>query len=248
MRRATGCRAVRPHIATETSRETPMNRPSLSAAVVALCAILLAATAAGAELPLVFSEDFEAGADRWRPTDPQSWKITQTPQGKVYSLVKDSQYKPPYRSPVNIALLEDVVVSDFVLNLRVQSTVEDYNHRSMVVVFGYQDPAHFYYVHFGKRTDDHANQIFIVNAAPRVKISTKTTTGTAWDDAWHRVKIERHLSDGQIAVYFDDMNEPVMTAVDKTFAWGRIGIGAFDDLGNFDEIELRGTVVEPETR
>ena len=26
-----------------------------------------------------------------------------------------------------------------------------------------------------------------------------------------------------------------MTAVDKTFAWGQIGLGAFDDLGNFDE-------------
>ncbi len=140
-------------------------------------------------------------------------------------------------------MLKDVVVGDFVLEARVQSTVEDYGHRSMVIVFGYQDPAHFYYVHFGKKTDDHANQIFIVNDAPRVKISTKTTPGTPWDDDWHQVKIVRNVDNGQIDVYFDDMQSPVMTAVDKTFAWGQIGIGAFDDLGNFDDIDLRGNVV-----
>ena len=84
------------------------------------------------------------------------------------------------------------------LEVKLQSTVKDYDHRSLVLVFGYQDPAHFYYVHFGKKTDDHANQIFIVNGAPRLKISTKTTPGTAWDDAWHEVKIVRNVGDGSI--------------------------------------------------
>ncbi len=213
----------------------------LSAVMVSL----LAARAPAAELPLVFSENFEQGAERWKPTDPKSWSITKTPEGQVYSLTKDSDYKPPHRSPVNIALLDDVTVSDFALDIKLQSTVKDYDHRSLVLVFGYQDPSHFYYVHFGKKTDDHANQIFIVNDAPRVKISTKTTPGTPWDDAWHKVRITRDVESGKTAVYFDDMSEPVMTAEDKTFAWGRIGIGAFDDLGNFDDVELRGTIVEP---
>jgi hypothetical protein len=42
-------------------------------------------------------------------------------------------------------------------------------------------------------------------------------------------------------VYFDNMQTPVMTARDKTFTWGQIGIGTFDDNGNFDDITLRGT-------
>jgi hypothetical protein len=196
------------------------------------------------ELPLVLREDFEQGAKRWKPLDARSWKVSESPEGHAYSLIADSEYKPKYRSPVNIALLQDVAVSDFVLDARLQSTVPDYGHRSLVLVFGYQDSDHFYYVHFGKQADDHANQIFIVNGAPRVKISTKTTPGTSWDDAWHRVRIKRDVTSGEIAVYFDDMVEPVMTAVDKTFAWGGIGIGAFDDLGNFDDIELHGTAVQ----
>ncbi len=203
---------------------------------------------AAEELPVLLREDFEQGAARWRPFDPNSWKVLETPAGRVYSLFEQSKYQPPHRSPVNIAILEDLVVGDFVLEARLQSTVKDYNHRSLVLVFGYQDPAHFYYVHFGKKTDDHANQVFIVNDAPRVKISTRTTPGTAWDDAWHQVKITRNAGDGAIAVYFDDMQEPVMTATDSTFAWGQIGIGAFDDLGNFDDITLAGRRIDSPAR
>lgn len=211
---------------------------------LALTALLSTVAAVhAAELPLLIAEGFEHGADRWQPTDAKAWKVLETPQGNVYNLFQQCEYKPPYRSPVNFSLLKDLVVSDFVLETRLQSTVKDYAHRSLVLVFGYQDPAHFYYVHFGKKTDDHANQIFIVNDAPRTKISSKTTPGTAWDDAWHRVKITRTIVDGGIAVYFDDLDNPVMTATDTTFAWGQIGIGAFDDLGNFDDLTLRGTLV-----
>lgn len=218
-----------------------------------VAAVLLAASSGSralvaAELPVVLKEDFENGADRWQPFDPQSWKILATPQGNVYSLFADSKYQPPYRSPVNVALLKDIVVGDFVLECNLQSTVKDYDHRSLVLVFGYQDPAHFYYVHFGKKTDNHANQIFIVNGAPRLKISTETTPGTKWDDDWHRVKIAHDTSDGTIEVFFDNMKRPVMEAIDETFRWGQIGLGAFDDLGNFDNIVLRGQVVKKPSR
>jgi hypothetical protein len=221
---------------------------ALVVATLAIAAIAIGGASHAADAPLVVRDDFEQGAARWQPMDPQSWKILSTPRGNVYSLFKQSDYKPPYRSPVNIALLDDVVVGDFVLDCRVQSTVKDYAHRSMVVVFGYQNPAHYYYVHFGKRTDDHANQIFIVDGAPRLKISTETTPGTPWDDAWHRVRIARTVADGKIAVYFDDLEKPVMTAVDKTFAWGQVGVGAFDDLGNVDDVVLRGRLVPPGDR
>jgi hypothetical protein len=223
-----------------------MNTLRLSSMMTLAAAMLLCGSLArAAELPLLLKEDFEQGASRWQPFDEKSWQVLDTPAGKVYGLVADSKYQPPYRSPVNVSLLKDIVVGDFVLECRVQSTVKDYDHRSLVLVFGYQDPSHFYYVHFGKKTDNHANQIFLVDGAPRVKISTETTPGTRWDDAWHQVKIARDASDGSIEVYFDDMKRPVMEAVDDTFRWGQIGLGAFDDLGNFDNLTLRGTLVKP---
>jgi hypothetical protein len=195
-------------------------------------------------LPVVYSEDFEKGADHWQPLDPDQWKIKKTDDGQVYSQhEKKSKYKPPHRSPTNIALLKDVTVGDFELKVKVHSTHEDYGHRDACLVFGYQDPSHFYYVHLGKQADDHANQIFIVNDAPRTKISLTSTTGTNWQDRWHDVKIVRDAKEGTIEVFFDDMKKPVMTAKDKTFVWGRIGIGTFDDTADFDKLELRGVKV-----
>lgn len=193
------------------------------------------------KLPEVFTEDFEKGADRWQPTDAKAWKIEKTDKGNVYSQFKKrSKYTPPHRSPYNIALVKDVSVSDFQLDAKVRSTHKDYPHRDACLFFGYQDPAHFYYVHLGKRADPHANQIFIVNAKDRTKISTTTTEGTNWDDEWHHVRIRRDVKSGSIEVFFDDMKKPVMTATDKTFTWGRVGLGSFDDTTHWDDVKLQG--------
>ena len=202
-----------------------------------------------AELPKVFSDDFEMGAAHWQPTDETAWKIEKTDRGHVLSQFKKrSKYSPPHRSPYNIALLKDVLVSDFQLDVQVKSTHPDYGHRDVCLFFGYQDPAHFYYVHLGKKTDAHANQIFIVNDKPRTKISLKTTDGTDWDDKWHHVRIVRKTSDGEIEIYFDDMETPVMVAKDKTFTWGQVGLGSFDDTGAWDDFRLRGLKVEKPKR
>jgi hypothetical protein len=193
---------------------------------------------------LLFSDDFMKGAARWEPSDPDAWKVIETDKGKAYSQFRQSKYSPPHRSPLNFALVKDLIAGEVVLEARARSTTRDYPHRDMCLFFGYQDPAHFYYVHLGKKTDDHANQIFIVNGAARQKISTKTTEGTPWDDGWHQLKLVRRVSDGTIEVYFDDMKTPVMTARDKTFVWGRVGVGSFDDTGDWMAVKVHGTRVE----
>jgi hypothetical protein len=39
-------------------------------------------------------------------------------------------------------------------------------------------------------------------------------------------------------VYVNDFKKPIMRAKDKTFEWGRIGFGSFDDTGRIAEIKL----------
>lgn len=192
--------------------------------------------------PLLASDDFSAADPfaRWEPTDAKAWKRVEQDGNGVFNQFAQSKYQTPVRSPFNRAMLKDVLVGDCVLDVKLQSTARDYPHRSLCLFFGYQDPAHFYYVHFGQKTDDHANQIFIVNNEPRKKISTKTTEGTPWNNEWHRARIVRKVESGEIAVYFDDLETPVMTAVDKTFTWGQVGIGSFDDTGNFDDVRVYG--------
>ena len=202
-----------------------------------------------AELPTVLKEDFKRGFAAWETTDPSAWRVREEKKGssnRLLELYGKSDYKPPHRSPFNMALYRYATVGDFEMTLRLQATKESYGHRDLCLFFGYQDPAHFYYVHLGQKMDDHANQIFIVNDAPRIKISEKTTSGTPWEDgAFHEVKLVREVESGLIEVYFDDMETPVMTAHDKTFDWGRIGVGSFDDTGLFDDVVLKGVEVKP---
>lgn len=199
-------------------------------------------------LPLLIHEDFEDGkADGWQPTDPKAWRIETQGKNHVYSQFKKrSDFNPPVRSPYNRSILKDYNVGSFVLDVRLQSTHKDYGHRDLCLFFGVQDDSHLYYVHLGKKADDHANQVFIVNNKPRTKISITSTDGTDWNDEWHHARIVRDIKTGKIEVYYDDMKNPVMTARDKTFTSGRVGVGSFDDTGHFDHVLLYGEKGEKE--
>jgi hypothetical protein len=205
-----------------------------------MIAMMLLALAGVQDLPLVLEEDFEKGLDRWELLDAGAWRLGDGPTGKMLVQHRKSEYKPPVRSPFGLALLKDVKVGDFVLEAKCRSTVKDYGHRDLVLVFGYQDASHYYYSHLGKKTDDHANQVFIVNGADRKKISSRTTPGTNWTDGWHRVKVVRKAKEGRIEVYFDDLETPAQVAEDRTFGSGRVGVGSFDDLGEWDDLRLTG--------
>ncbi len=193
-----------------------------------------------AGLPLVFSEDFEQGRERWETTDDKSWTHREVDGNKVFGInSRKNSYKPKVTSPHHIALIKDIEVADFVLTFRVRSTKDTGGHRDCCVIFNHQDPTNFYYVHLGAKPDPRSGQIMIVKDAPR-KALTENKNKTPWDDDWHQVKIVRDTKSGKIEVYFDDMEQPHMSAVDKTFGKGRIGVGSFDDMNDFDDIKLWG--------
>jgi hypothetical protein len=195
--------------------------------------------------PLLAEDSFDQGIEHWQPTDPKAW-VWGKEEGATYNslIVKKSDYQPPVRSPHNITLFKGLKVSSFELHVKARSTSKPYNHQSLCLFFNYQDPSSFYYVHFGKKSDDHANQIFIVKDAPRTKISEQTTAGTPWDQAWHDLKIIRDAESGTIEVFFDDMETPIMKATDKRFTSGQVGIGSFDDPGDYDDFKLYGIKAE----
>ena len=203
------------------------------------------------ELAEVYSTDFEKGADDWLFVD-EGWKVKQVESTKANSSkvlsqhIKKSNYVPKFRSPFHIALLKDNQVESFQVDTKVLSTHKDYDHRDACLFFGYQSPTQYYYVHLGKKMDPHANQIFIVNNEARTKISFTTTDGTNWDEKWHHVRVARDVTSGDIKIYFDDMETPVMTAVDKTFTWGQVGVGSFDDTADWDDFALKGVIRKTE--
>jgi hypothetical protein len=202
---------------------------------------------AAADHPLAFQDDFERDEPKgWDFTDRNAWRLARLDDshGRVLEQFRESKYQPAVRSPLNIALVQGHDLGDFVLDLQVRSTGRDYGHRDLCLFFGHQDPSHFYYVHLGKQADPAANSIFLVDGKPRVSIAEKRTSGTPWTDGWHHVRIVRNVGDGLIQVYFDDMKVPAMTAHDRTFTHGRLGVGSFDDTGMFDQVRIWGKSAE----
>lgn len=195
----------------------------------------------GKKMPLLFEADFEdSRLGEWQATDSFAWRIEPGHNGKVLALYQQSEYEPRVRSPFNINLVRNYVVGSFVLEVKMRSTTKDYGHRDLCLFFGHQDPSNFYYVHIANQSDAHANSIFIVDAEPRVSIANIRTEGTKWDDNWHTVRLVRDVEEGTIEVFFDDEPEPIMNAVDHRFEWGRVGVGSFDDTGQFDDVKLWG--------
>jgi hypothetical protein len=192
----------------------------------------------GEGMPLVFEEDFEKGRSRWETTDDGSWDCTESDGNHTFSQNKRiSDYQPTVRSPHNIALIRELTVDDFVIVFRVRSINDTGNHRDCCVFFCHQDPGRFYYVHLGAKPDPASGQIMVVNREPRRPL-TQNQRPVPWDDAWHTVKVSRVSTTGTIRVYFDDMDEPLMQVEDKTFGAGRIGLGSFDDMNEFDDVRI----------
>ena len=192
-----------------------------------------------AEAPVVFEDDFESGLDQWEFLDPATWKLNSSGDNTTLEITaRGSDYKPPVRSPGHVALIKDLKLGNFDMTFKVRSTKDTGNHRDCCVFFGFQDPQHFYYVHLGAKPDPHSGQIMIVSQAPRLAL-TKNKKRTPWDDQWHTVRLERNIDSGMIKIFFDDMTQPLMEIRDQTFGAGRVGIGSFDDLNEFDDLVIR---------
>lgn len=196
-----------------------------------------------AEYKLLYSQDFakpEAIQD-FVMTDPSAWTVSRGDRPAL-ELTKQSKYKPPFRSPVNIALIAGKSFGDCVIEVECLQTGREYGHRDMCIFYGFQSPSKFYYTHIASAADPHAHNCFLVNDAARVAFAQETTKGVEWGlNVWQKVRIERKVSDGTVRVFFNDMEKPIMVAKDKTHGAGQIGFGSFDDTGKVTNIRIWGT-------
>ena len=167
-----------------------------------------------------------------------AWNV----QGSLLILEKAGVPGGPIRRPAALAILKSAPFGDFTFTVEARSTAPvDLAVRDVLLIFGYQSPSQFYYVHLAAKTDPVHNGIFVVNHADRRRLDEPTSTARLTDQAWHRLRLERRVAAGSIAVYFDDSQTPMLSATDRTILSGRVGVGSFDETGEFRNIEVRGT-------
>lgn len=206
-------------------------------------ALILALSFTGDKSSVCYKQNFKSkkSLNDFEFSQPEKWLLSEGKKGYALEFTGKSEgYKPPHRSPHTIGLIKGKKFKNFTLDVDLRQTGKEYGHRDMCIFFGFQDPAHFYYVHIATKTDDHANNIFIVDGAPRTKISTKTNEGNDWgkNEDWNHVRVVREVESGKIEIYFKDMETPIMTATNTKFGEGAIGFGSFDDSGMIDNIQI----------
>lgn len=224
----------------------------------------LSAQAAPPKLPdgytLQYEQSFETreGMEDFMMTDASAWELGKPDGNPALALTGESDYRPPHRSPLNIALIKGLTFGSFILEADIQQSgvrgvpIREYvakhqdtsdspgnAHRDFCFFFGFQDPAHFLYIHVAKAGDNNAHQVFVVNESDRTPITDFRTAGANWGlEEWRKIRIVRDLDKGTVEIFFQDMLTPIMIADEVPFEWGFIGFGSFDDIGYVDNIKI----------
>jgi hypothetical protein len=147
----------------------------------------------------------------------------------------------PIRRPAGLAILKSAPFTKLTLEAEIKSTAPvDLPVRDVELIFGYESPTRFYYVHLAGITNAVHNGIFVVADADRRRLDEPTSVPQMKDQAWHRVRLERDPSTGRIEIFMDGSTVPVLKATDTTIAAGRVGFGSFDETGEFRNIVVKG--------
>jgi len=58
------------------------------------------------------------------------------------------------------------------------------------------------------------------------------------DQNWHKIRVQRDIHFGSIEVFVDAERSPRFSVIDDTFTCGQVGVGSFDETGDFTDVRL----------
>ncbi|WP_370947173.1 sorbosone dehydrogenase family protein [Amycolatopsis sp. cg5] len=183
----------------------------------------------------------------WAPVTPAKWQFP----GREVVLAQAGEQRPGPRRPFEYAVLtKGPVFGSVRIDAEVRlDTPVDIPNRDVIIVFGYQSDTQFYYAHLSQDNTIYPhNGIFAVNNADRLRIDDQWDAARSVgalpavkDARWHDVEVTHCAATGEIAVYVDGSDAPLMTAIDPTFKSGRVGFGSFDNIGRLRDLTVTGT-------
>jgi hypothetical protein len=183
-----------------------------------------------------FHDDFSSGKlDAWQFPFPEDWVINQEGPLHFLHMLRNREPLVP-RRPQQFARIKGINVGSFTLEARVRRL-----NRSVLIAFNYVDDIHFYYTHLsvdsGLKVDVH-NGVFKVDGAPRVRIAGLEAAPVLPDQNWHKIRLERDVKSGSIKVFVDSESKARFSVIDSTFKCGQVGLGSFDETGDFTGVKL----------
>ncbi len=185
-----------------------------------------------------WSADFEKDElSNWHLPIPADWERAHEGGNGFLRLVTKGPVGAP-RRPVKFALWKPGCVGDFELEVKARRA-----GKSLLVAFGFQDRSHFYYAHISSDpgTERVHNGLLKVNGGERYRIGGAGAAPALPTTNWHDIRVVRKVESGAIDVFVDGQTEPRFSVIDNDYAYGWVGLGSFDETGDFDDFKLSGT-------
>ncbi len=193
---------------------------------LALCALALGA-----------ADTLDIFGHHWTVRWPSDWK-TETQDGvPVLRLVQPREPLPGPRRPVQFTLAD----VEYTRDLKVDADVKPLG-RSLMIIFGYRDEAHFNYAHLSTDTGSKQpvhNGVFHVYGGERVRISSERGPAAfALSGRWYHVELTHKVATGRVSVKVDGRAIPALDAVDLSLGPGKVGLGSFNETGEFRNVKI----------
>jgi hypothetical protein len=174
----------------------------------------------------------------WIFPHAEDW-VSKTEDGQTYLHMLRPRDPGVPRRPLQFARLKNVNVGSFDLSVKTRR-----EGRSMIIVFNYVDTLHFYYTHVSRDRGTFQpvhNGIFLVDGGPRRRIAGTEAQPALPDAKWHTIRVVRNVKTGLIQVYSDVQKTPLFSVVDHHFTCGQIGLGSFDETGDFADLKIHSS-------
>jgi len=176
----------------------------------------------------------------WTVPVAADWRVSAENGAETLSLTQGKEPLPGPRRPFQFALTS---VPDYA-TVTVEADAKPLG-RSVMIVFAYQDEAHFDYAHFsidtGEKQPVH-NGIFHVYGGERVRISNaRGPAAFAATGNWYHLKLMHNASTGSVAATVDGQAVAALVATDVSLGAGKVGIGSFDETGEFKNVRITVT-------
>jgi hypothetical protein len=174
----------------------------------------------------------------WIFPHAEDW-VSKTEDGGTYMHMLRPRDPGVPRRPLQFARLKNVNAGSFDLSVKVRR-----EGSSMIIVFNYVDTLHFYYTHVSRdrgTVQPVHNGIFLVDGGPRRRIAGTKAQPALPDTKWHTIRVVRNARTGLIEVYSDVQKKPLFYVVDHHFTCGQIGLGSFDETGDFADLKIHSS-------
>ena len=174
----------------------------------------------------------------WAVPNASDWKIDTEDGASVLRLLVGKE--PPAngpRRPMQFAIAETGDLPAVKLDADVKPL-----GKSLMIVFAYRNADHFDYAHLSTDTaivQPHHNGIFHVYGGERVRISAEEGPAAFTESGrWHHVTLVWNGMTGEVRLQVNGNEIPALQAVDLSLRRGKIGIGSFDETGEFKNVKI----------